>query len=379
MRAELPNSVVSRMTLVLTLLLMIMISFCLNLTAYPIVKKDRQPLPSGRIADSWDTTMQGERLALPVGSKLLIVNVKNGRSEKMIAESDEAAWSPDGESLAFSHDLSGGKAYIIRSAIGLYCPGNHSLRFLENDGNADRYPAWTATGRTLAFVRLCPGEPLELKATTAEIVVLPVRDKTQTTNLQLGSTIPSVMQWRPLHHQLAYIARSSAHFAGDHIVRSRDLYLFDCKKRTTRRLTVTHDLMEYSLAWSPDGKFVAYSTGDDKVLTIRASNVRTGKTVVLVRSAALALEGIRRVASIRWSGDGKWIVFAGSQYDPGIRSNIGEIEWPRCRLRWLTSDLNSKAPRWTSDGRILFVRNQTEIWQVRPDGSGRKRLYAVGR
>lgn len=88
---------------------------------------------------------------------------------------------------------------------------------------------------------------------------------------------------------------------------------------------------------------------------------------------------LQNIANIRWSPDSKWIVFDASRCEPGVHANIGIVEWPTLKLKWLTQDSHSKAPRWSADGRILFIRNGDEIWQMMPDGSNFKKLYRVSR
>lgn len=166
-------------------------------------------------------------------------------------------------------------------------------------------------------------------------------------------------------------------FRNEAVTRSNDIYLLDIAEKTAVKLTQSGDVTRYSLACSPDGKYVVFATGIGRLRTLEILEIKTGKRKVVFRASDQMQEQLQSIANIRWSADHKWIVFDASRHEPGVQTNIGVVAWPSLKLKWLTRDSNSKAPRWTSDGRIVFIRNETEIWQVMPSGGGMKRLYTV--
>ena len=84
------------------------------------------------------------------------------------------------------------------------------------------------------------------------------------------------------------------------------------------------------------------------------------------------------VAGIRWSPKGTHIAFNVWKYDEVGPTDVMCLTWPQVRLSRLTFDGKSYAPRWSADGRtIFFIRDRTEVWRIRPDGTEAKRVYRL--
>lgn len=166
--------------------------------------------------------------------------------------------------------------------------------------------------------------------------------------------------------------------------RNPDVYVSGADGRNVRRLTKAPSA-EFSPSWSPDGKRIAF-----------ASN-RSGRFAVYVMRADGT--GLRRVAPRRdgggdahspsWSPDGRLIAFSSSHATPE-NPEIYVVRPDGSGLKRLTRTKGGVEvlgddgwPRWSPDGkRIVFSSNRTgdgEVWIMRADGSGQRRLAGLPR
>ncbi len=71
----------------------------------------------------------------------------------------------------------------------------------------------------------------------------------------------------------------------------------------------TADTVNYVRAWSPDGCYVAYNSGNGALRVIN---------VVTLQDRFLAVSELGQVAVVRWSPNGEWIAFKPRMYDSEI-------------------------------------------------------------
>jgi Tol biopolymer transport system component len=122
--------------------------------------------------------------------------------------------------------------------------------------------------------------------------------------------------------------------------------------------------------------------------------VRTGRTarhaVLAVRPNGRVVRTVVRgksVSDVRWAPDAKRLVATRSRGEDGEREDVVLLS-PRGRvIRRLTTDGRSFAPVWSPDGRwIAYARRgrgergflEADLWRVRRDGTGRRRVLDPG-
>lgn len=155
----------------------------------------------------------------------------------------------------------------------------------------------------------------------------------------------------------------------------RDIYRMRNDGSDVQRITHT-PAYESELAWSPDGKTIAFTEGlqtNRFFFQIKQINVVT-QTIELLTPAVSEYYGLN------WSPDGKQLIFStryGGTSRNLYRLPIGE-EIPRRLTDWQETDYY---PTYSSDGQwILFAStyqpvdtdlgsNNTNLFQTRPDGS----------
>ena len=119
-----------------------------------------------------------------------------------------------------------------------------------------------------------------------------------------------------------------------------------------------------SAAWSPDGRWVAYTTPSELRMMDLASDTSE-------RVTALGPCGSLGECGVTWSPDGQTVAFTSGD-------TLRSIDVATGRISLLTSGGSIGSPDWSPDGgSIVFARGH-ELWVIRPDGTGANRLLSEG-
>ena len=117
--------------------------------------------------------------------------------------------------------------------------------------------------------------------------------------------------------------------------------------------------------WSPDGRFVAYTTDRDGAPDIYLWSAEDGADRRLTRLSA-------RANGLAWSPDGAWIAFAGDRFG---NMDIWKVSVPGGEVHRLTDDpLYDGYPSWAPDSGTLFYVRMDDRWvdhdviEITPDG-----------
>jgi Tol biopolymer transport system component len=232
---------------------------------------------------------------------------------------DEPAWSPDGEGIAFTADLTEAdeKGFFHRTDIYVVNADGSDLRRLTDDGLSSS-PVWSPDGKTIAYARRTEmDEPTTFEdvrqmsttlwTMTAEGtderpvfepvpgrldepggwspdgsrfvftragVVLPGEggngaaiyvmnaDGSDLTRLAEQSGNPA---WSPDGTKIVFASDRDGNGGlnyGDNVNPANELYVMDADGSNQARLTETKDVNEARPGWSPDGALIAYQRGE---------------------------------------------------------------------------------------------------------------------
>jgi Tol biopolymer transport system component len=261
-------------------------------------------------------------------------------------------WSPDGTKLLFARLNEAGLQDIWVTPAS---PGT-ARRLIPNAFS----PAWSADGRRIAY-------------SSASVIWIADAD---------GANPRQVTQPEPfpiLHYQPAF-SRSGRSIA---FVRRRlgprsEMSLANIETGEVRSLTVD-DALALSPVWSPDDRFIYFSSSRGGTMNIWRMTVATSNAVQITA-------GQGDDAEVDLSGDGARLVFSSNR----AATNLAEISLVPTFLgqrKWLTKDLarSASAPRYSPDGqRIAYFTNRLGaeregIWVINTDGGNPTRLVEDGR
>lgn len=276
---------------------------------------------------------------------------------------DEPKWSPDGRRVAYTSRREG---VVVMAADG-------SAREVVADGEF-RFVAWAPDGTRLAFT----GNGEDQGLWVLDLVGDDLR------RLHEGSdTHPS---WAPDGSALAItvaIPVPERDYSSDHLV------VVPLDGGTPR------DLGEAGgpAPWSPDGRFVAVADHALRLLAVDGSGSRNLK--VNPGGATGNEQGLTIYSDVAWSPDGSRLAFASYTLAPEPQpdsSGLGTIGADGSDERVVTrepgtaTDTSDRSAQWRPDGsELVFVRGtqdpdtdlkdvRTDLYAVRPDGSGLRRL-----
>ncbi|SRR5579875_140332 len=329
----------------------------------------------------------------------------------------DAQCSPDGKMVAY--DLSQIDVKNDR-------PGNSHIWMIGYDGSGNRQvtsseqsensPRWSPDGKYLAFTSTRPGP-----ARGNQIWLLPLSGGEA---LQLTDVKGRIQgyEWSPDGKRIAIVigdpdpnnpdpdandapanggrgGRGPApkpividryHFKQDvqgYLLSGRHsfIYLFDLATKKAERLTTQSKWDESAPSWSPDGKWIAFSSNHvadpdrDPGGQLYIAEAKPGSAEKQITPFSVHAGG-GRGGRAEWSPDGKWLVFmagedkkwgAYSQEHIAIVPADGSAA-PTLVKAALDMDRGFNSPRWTSDGKaiIAYVTDDRSHYPVRIPLSG---------
>jgi Tol biopolymer transport system component/DNA-binding winged helix-turn-helix (wHTH) protein len=356
----------------------------LRLTAEPGVE-DRAP--------AWSP--DGERLAFTRASatdcRILLVSALGGPARPLAPCGDpdfrRLAWSPDGRWLALSRRGASGAL-----GLELLSPGTLERRVLTRPPAGilgDTAPAFSPDGRTVSFTRNLTGGVNDLYRVSAEggeprRLTFDDRDTEGSVwsadgkSLVFSSSRAGIYSlWRVLAGggEPSWVAGGGTKLKHPSAARGRRLVAFENwiyevnlwrvplagsggpPLVTPQRLSAATDQWNFEPDVSPDGRrvaFVSTRSGSDEIWVVDSSG---GDAVRLTSFGGARLE------TPRWSPDGRRLVFSARV---PARSDLYAVAAAGGVARALTHETSDAvAPRWSRDGRaVYFASRRGGSWQV---------------
>jgi dipeptidyl aminopeptidase/acylaminoacyl peptidase len=277
--------------------------------------------------------------------RIWMVPVAGGNPIPLTADgvtSSHPRWSPDGKFLAFisarsaaSDDEDSGKKQVWL----LNREGGEAQRLTDTIQDVEGF-AWSPSSDRLALLLQDPS-PEEIEA---------AHDKAKDAKAK-----PKPHPWviDRLHFkedEIGYLDRRRTH-----------LYLFNVADHRQMQIT-SGDYDDSDPTWSPDGSKIAFTSNrtaepdlnyNTDVWTVDASNADEGKSLVQVTT------GPGPEVAPAWSPDGKWIAFT-TQLDPKLlpyatmHIGVAPAEGGDPKVLTLALDRNSTEPRFSSDGKWIY-------------------------
>jgi len=338
-------------------------------------------------------------------SDLYLLRVGGGRAINLTASSPEAdeqaAFSPDGETIAFRSSRDGGGLFVM-GATG------ESVRRLTDAGFN---PAWSPDGRRIAYSMEGVTDPYSRTA-EAELWIVDVATGERRRRLVGDAVQPA---WSPDGARIAFWANSNG---------QRDLWTVGAE--SGEPVAVTADLAtDWSPEWSPDGRWLYFSSdraGGMNLFRV-AIDPGTGGAAGVPEQVTTS---VGNLGHVRFSADGRRMVAAAYErsvdlelyrLDPDAEPALQPLrtlrpralhwcdlapdaEWLACstlgtpedlvllradgsELRRLTDDVHKdRGAVWSPEGdRVLLYSTRAggwDFWTVRADGSELRRLTDLG-
>jgi Tol biopolymer transport system component len=311
------------------------------------------PEPRVVVDDSLGTLVAGGVLS-PDGTRLAFARTVDGKSAIWVAAADgsnqvqisrgvwdwDPWWSPDGRWIAY-HSESPDYDVLVVSVDG------GEPRLVATGPATERPRGWLSDGSAVLVARSGQGDDVAL---IAPLNGDPPR--------RLGPPMAGNQHvaFSPDQTKLAFDVHQGG---GDATIWVQDVTGGEPRQLTTENL----ENAAVPYMWSPDGRFVAYTSRRTGTRDIYIADVTSGESRQLTND-------VRDDYQARWSPDGKWMAFLsdrGGQTDFWVVPTAGGIA-----VR-VTNDLAEETnPRWSPDGRsLIYTRSQTDVeMAIVPTDSG---------
>ena len=325
------------------------------------------------------------------------------------ADDTQPSFSPSGELIAFRSERQGGGIFVMGAT------GESVHRLADFGFN----PTWSPDGSEIAIATESVLNSPASRATRSELWAVNVKTEKKR-QISKGDAIqPS---WSPRGNRIAYWTTDGS----QQILQTGQRDIWTIAAAGGDPIALTNDAaVDWSPVWSPDGKYLYFSSDRDGAMNIwriavdektgaasgqpepvttgasaqnfHLSSSRDGKRLAYVAAnvngnimsadfglSSKSIKGPFRPVTtgsqvfhrVDVSPDGEWLTFRRSIPVP---DDIFVSRIDGTALQQITNDrFSDRMPRWSPDGKsIVFYSNRGgkyDAWLIRPDGSGPRQL-----
>ena len=257
-------------------------------------------------------------------------------------------WSPDGKYLAFLSGRNDGKTQIYL----LNRQGGEAQKMTDTVQDVEDF-AWSPDSKKMVLVLRDP-KPEEVEEAKEKSKDDSGDDSTDKGSDSKKSKTPKpyvVDRYLFKVDEVGYLDRRRTH-----------LYVFDIATKKMTQVT-SGDFDDQSPAWSPDGKWLAFSSKrtlpdpdrnyDSNIFVVAADNTDKGEHLTQITTNAGA------EAEPAWSSDGKWITYV-TQLDPKLLDYatkhvaISPATGGAAKVLTKVFDRMASTPRFSPDGKFIY-------------------------
>ena len=281
-------------------------------------------------------------------STIWLIDTRSGQQRPLVAgpgSHSQPRWSPDGRRLAYISTAEANQAQLFVR----WMDGGESVR-ITNLPDAPSSLAWSPDGRQIAYTMFVGGEGLSLGRPAAK---------------------PEGAQWAPpleIHSQVTYRSDEEGYLKPGF----SHIFLVSSEGGAPRQLTwgSAHD--NGPLSWAPDGRSILFSSNrgadwerDPIESELYRLDVVSGRIVQLTdRDGPDTDPVVSATGQIAWVGfDDRNLGYQNSKL------YVMEGDGANRRVVAQSLDRSVEAPRWSADGRSIFVSY---------DDHGVKKLARIG-
>ena len=286
-------------------------------------------------------------------TRIWMIPAAGGDATPLTAEgvsSDHPRWSPDGKFLAFLSSRKDADGNDDKTQVYLLNrQGGEAQRLTDTIQNVEDFD-WSPDGKRLVLLLRDPS-PEEIEAAREKTKKEDGADKPAPSKTAKAKRPWVIDRLYFKEDTVGYLERRRTH-----------LYVFDVASKSAKQVS-SGDYDDLDPAWSPDGRLLAFASNRSKpdpdatyavnIWVVAADNIDKGATPTQVTTG---LGGEHEPA---WSPDGKWIAYS-TQLDPKLfeystkHIAISPAKGGQSMVLTMALDRNAANPQFSPDGKSIF-------------------------